>query len=52
MNIAGIWSFTANRFDYDECLFIILAGGIVGVGIALITQVVTNLLENKSKTMN
>ena len=50
--IAGIWSFTANRFNYDECLFIILAGGVVGLGVALIIQVVTNLIGNKSKTTN
>ena len=49
---AGIWSFTANRFDYDECLFIILSGGVVGLGVALITQVVTNLIGNKSKSTN
>lgn len=40
--IAGIWSFTANRFNYDECLFIILAGGAVGLGFALIIQVMTS----------
>ena len=49
---AGIWSFTANRFDYDECLFIILSGGVVGLGVALITQVVTNLIGNKYKSTN
>ena len=50
--IAGIWSFTANRFNYDECLFIILAGGAVGLGLALIIQVVTNLIGNESKNTN
>lgn len=50
--IAGIWSFTANRFNYDECLYIILAGGAVGLGLALIIQVVTNLIGNKSKNTN
>ena len=50
--IAGIWSFTANRFNYDECLFIILAGGAVGLVLALIIQVVTNLIGNKSKNIN
>lgn len=34
--IAGIWSFAANRFDYDEIIMIILAGGVVGLGTALI----------------
>ena len=28
--IAGIWSFAANRFNYDEILMIILAGGVNG----------------------
>ena len=50
--IAGIWSFTANRFNYDECLFIIMAGGAVGLGLALIVQVVTNLIGNKSQNTN
>lgn len=45
--IAGIWSFTANRFNHVECLFIILAGAIVGLGIGLIIQVISSLLENK-----
>lgn len=47
--IAGIWSFTANRFNYDECFFIILAGGVVGVGIALILQVMSSLFGDKSE---
>jgi transcriptional regulator with XRE-family HTH domain len=47
--IAGIWSFTANRFNYDECLFIILAGGAVGLGLALIIQIMTNLIGGKAK---
>ena len=41
--IAGIWSFTANRFRFDECLMIILAGGAVGLGIALLIQVIGNM---------
>ena len=47
--IAGIWSFTANRFNYGECLFIILAGGAVGLGLALIIQVMTNLIGSKAR---
>lgn len=43
--IAGIWSFTANRFRMDECLFIILAGAIVGLGISLIFQVLFSLFR-------
>lgn len=43
--IAGIWSFTANRFRTDECLFIILAGAVVGLGISLIFQVVSSFFR-------
>ncbi len=45
--IAGIWSFTANRFNYDECFFIILAGAVVGLGIGLVFQVISSLFKNK-----
>lgn len=45
--IAGIWSFTANRFRLDECILIVLAGGAIGVGVALIVQVISNLFTNK-----
>lgn len=48
--IAGIWSFTANRFRFDECLMIILAGGAVGLGIALLIQVIVNMFaKNKGE---
>lgn len=43
--IAGIWSFTANRFRMDECLFMVLAGAVVGLSIGLIVQVVSNLFR-------
>ena len=43
--IAGIWAFTANRFRTDECLFIILAGATVGLGIGLVIQVVSKLFK-------
>ena len=43
--ITGIWSFTANRFRVDECLFIVLAGAVVGLGIGLIVQVIYNLFR-------
>ena len=45
--IAGIWSFTANRFRFDECILIILAGGVIGLGLALIIQVLSNMFANK-----
>lgn len=45
--IAGIWSFTANRFRIDECCFIVLAGAVMGCAIALIIQVISNLNRKK-----
>lgn len=43
--IAGIWSFTANRFDYGECFFIVLAGAAVGLGAGLVVQVISGFSE-------
>ena len=45
--IAGIWSFTANRFRFDECVLLVLAGAAIGFGIALIVQVLSNMFTNK-----
>lgn len=45
--IAGIWSFTANRFRTDECFFIVIAGAVVGCAIALIIQVISNLFRKE-----
>ena len=45
--IAGIWSFTANRFRVDECFMIVLAGGAVGFGVALVIQVISSVFANK-----
>ena len=47
--IAGIWSFAANRFNYDEIILITLAGGVVGFGIALIVQVIGGMISNKKQ---
>ena len=47
--IAGIWSFAANRFNYDEIIMIILAGGVVGLGMALIVQVIGSIVSNKKQ---
>ncbi len=47
--IAGIWSFTTNRFRLDESFMIILAGGAVGLGIALIIQVISGMFANKKE---
>lgn len=41
--IAGIWSFTANRFQVYECFFITIAGAVVGAGIGLLVQAVLRL---------
>ena len=48
-SIAGIWSFTANRFRIDECFMITLAGGAVGLGMALIIQVISSMFTNKKE---
>ena len=45
--IAGIWSFTANRFRIDECYFIVIAGATIGCAIALIIQVLSNLFRKE-----
>lgn len=36
--IAGIWSFTANRFRIEECFFIVIGGAAIGCAIARIIQ--------------
>ena len=45
--IAGIWSFTANRFRIEECCFIVIAGALTGCAIALVVQVMYNLIIKK-----
>lgn len=45
--IAGIWSFTANRFRYEECFMIILAGGAVGLGITVLIKTINSMFSNK-----
>lgn len=45
--IAGIWSFTANRFRIEECCFIVIAGAAIGCAIALIIQVMSHLFGKK-----
>lgn len=45
--IAGIWSFTANRFRIDECCFIMIVGAVIGCAIALIIQVISQLFRKK-----
>lgn len=41
--LAGILSFTANRFRIDECIFIACAGAIIGLGLGFIAQTLTTL---------
>lgn len=45
--IAGIWSFTANRFRIDECFFIVIAGAAIGCAIALVIQVIFNFIKKE-----
>ena len=45
--LAGILSFTANRFRYEECFMIILAGGSVGLGIAVLIKTINSMFKNK-----
>jgi len=44
--LAAIWSFTANRFHFHECLFITIAGGVIGLGLSLVLQVINKLWHN------
>lgn len=46
--IAGMWSFTANRFRIDECWLIVIAGAAIGCAIALIIQVISKMLRSKA----
>lgn len=46
--IAGIWSFTANRFRIDECFFIVIAGAAIGCAIALVIQVIFNFIKKNN----
>lgn len=46
--IAGIWAFSANRFRYSEMFMIMLAGGAIGYGIALIVQVLSGMKNHKN----
>ena len=37
------------QFNYDEIIMIILAGGVVGLGMALIVQVIGSIVSNKKQ---
>lgn len=45
--IAGIWSFTANRFRTDECYLIMLAAAAAGCAAALLVQVLSSLFRKE-----
>lgn len=44
---AGIWAFTANRFNNSECFCIILAGAAAGLGVSLVIHGISGLLQNR-----
>ncbi|MEZ3444496.1 MAG: helix-turn-helix domain-containing protein [Lachnospiraceae bacterium] len=46
--IAGIWSFSANRFRYDEMILLIGAGMIIGLCLAVVCHNILNYLRNSS----
>ena len=45
--IAGIGSFSANRFLNYECFLIMLGGAIVGLGMGFIFQAISSLFKRK-----
>lgn len=46
--IAGIWSFSANRFRYDEMILLIGAGMIIGLCLAVVCHNILKYLRNSS----
>ncbi len=49
--LAGIWSFTANRFHYYECVLIVLAGAAVGAGIGTALHAAGRMFARKQKSV-
>ena len=47
-SIAGIWAFTANRFNFSEMALIIIGGVAIGYGIGLVINGVLKKLEWKN----
>lgn len=47
-SLAGIWAFTANRFNYNEIILIIIGGVAVGYGIGLVINGILKELEWKN----
>ena len=46
-SLAGIWAFTANRFNYNEIILIIIGGVAVGYGIGLVINGILKELDGK-----
>ncbi len=46
--IAGIWSFSANRFRYIEMIWIIGAGMIIGLCLAVVCHNILKYLKNRN----
>lgn len=44
---AGIWAFTANRFQSDECFLIMVAGAVAGCAAAMIIQTLSSLFRKE-----
>ena len=49
---AGIWSFSANRFQVREIFLIIIGGIAIGYGIALVINDISKKLEYQNKEDN
>lgn len=47
--IAGIWSFSANRFRYDEMILIIGGGMIIGLCLAVVCHNILIYLKNRNE---
>ncbi len=43
--LAGIWAFTANRFQISESIMIVFGGMIAGIGLGAICHAITSLLR-------
>lgn len=46
-SIAGVWSFSANRFRYNEILLIIIVGMVVGACIGIVCHSILKYIKNK-----
>ena len=47
-SIVGIWTSTANRFNFSEMVLIIIGGVAIGYGIGLVVNVILKKLEFKN----